>query len=82
MAAANALTAREATVKATKAKEEADVTARETAAAGLRLFDNDTELVSDPLGVPAEDPEREGQPVPPLGRRRSSNCCGPPHPDT
>lgn len=63
MAAANALTAREAAVKAAKAKEEADVTAREAAAVVLRLFDNDAELVSELLGVPAEELEREAKPV-------------------
>lgn len=63
MAAANALTAREAAAKAAKAKEEADVTAREAAAVVLRLFDNDAELVSELLGVPAEELEREAKPV-------------------
>ncbi|QKW51472.1 hypothetical protein [Streptomyces buecherae] len=63
MAAANALTAREAAVKAARAKEEADVTAREAAAVVLRLFDNDAELVSELLGVPAEELEREAKPV-------------------
>ncbi|WP_371792249.1 hypothetical protein OG285_24965 [Streptomyces sp. NBC_01471] len=63
LAAANALTAREAAVKAARAKEEADVTAREAAAVVLRLFDNDAELVSELLGVPAEDLEREAKPV-------------------
>ncbi|MFB7085766.1 hypothetical protein [Streptomyces sp. NPDC056296] len=63
VAAANALTAREAAVKAAKAKEEADVTAREAAAVVLRLFDNDAELVSELLGVPAEELEREAKPV-------------------
>ncbi|MEW1674846.1 hypothetical protein AB0O47_16590 [Streptomyces noursei] len=63
MAAANALTAREAAVKAAKAKEEADVTAREAAAVVLRLFDNDAELVSELLGIPAEALEREAKPV-------------------
>ncbi|MEU9120612.1 hypothetical protein AB0C96_12245 [Streptomyces sp. NPDC048506] len=63
MAAANALSAREAAVKAAKTKEEADVTAREAAAVVLRLFDNDAELVSELLGVPAEELEREAKPV-------------------
>ncbi|WP_162793841.1 hypothetical protein [Streptomyces paludis] len=63
MAAANVLTAREAAVKAAKAKEEADVTAREAAAVVLRLFGNDAELVSELLGVPAEELEREAKPV-------------------
>lgn len=64
MAATNALSAREAAVKAAKTKEEADATAREAAAVVLRLFDNDAELVSELLGVPAEDLEREAKPVP------------------
>ncbi|MEV7090431.1 hypothetical protein AB0O07_31905 [Streptomyces sp. NPDC093085] len=63
LAAATALTAREAAAKATKAKEEADVTAREAAAVVLRLFDGDAELVSELLGVPAEELEREAKPV-------------------
>ncbi|MFJ8953480.1 hypothetical protein ACIRO1_25535 [Streptomyces sp. NPDC102381] len=63
MAATNALTAREAAVKAAKEKEEADVAAREAAAVVLRLFDNDAELVSELLGVPAEELEREAKPV-------------------
>ncbi|MYX77644.1 hypothetical protein [Streptomyces sp. SID3915] len=63
MAATNTLTAREAAVKAAKTKEEADVTAREAAAVVLRLFDNDAELVSELLGVPAEELEREAKPV-------------------
>ncbi|NDZ77032.1 hypothetical protein G3I19_00535 [Streptomyces sp. SID10853] len=63
MAAENALTARETAVKAAKAKEEADVTAREAAAVVLRLFDNNAELVSELLGVPAEELEREAKPV-------------------
>ncbi|MFB7651456.1 MULTISPECIES: hypothetical protein [unclassified Streptomyces] len=63
MAAANALTAREAAAKAARAKEEADVTAREAATVVLRLFDSDAELVSELLGVPAEELEREAKPV-------------------
>lgn len=63
MAAGHALTAREAAAKAAKAKEEADVTAREAAAVALRLFDNDAELVSELLGVPTEELEREAKPV-------------------
>ncbi|MFE4536584.1 hypothetical protein ACFRKB_16115 [Streptomyces scopuliridis] len=63
MAAANTLTARDAAVKAAQAKEEADVTARETAAVVLRLFDNDAKLVSELLDVPAEELEREAKPV-------------------
>ncbi|MGW1123897.1 hypothetical protein [Streptomyces sp. NPDC002526] len=63
MAAATALTAREAAAAAARAKEEADTTAREAAAVVLRLFDNDAELVSELLGVPAEELEREAKPV-------------------
>ncbi|MEV8395947.1 MULTISPECIES: hypothetical protein [unclassified Streptomyces] len=63
MAAANVLTAREAAVKAAKAKDAADIEAREAAAVALRLFDNDAELVSELLGVPAEELEREAKPV-------------------
>ncbi|MBD2831812.1 hypothetical protein ID871_10165 [Streptomyces pratensis] len=63
MAAEHALITREAAVKAAKAKEEANVTAREAAAVVLRLFDNDAELVSELLGVPAEELEREAKPV-------------------
>ncbi|MER7035336.1 hypothetical protein, partial [Streptomyces albidoflavus] len=39
------------------------LTAREAAAVVLRLFDNDAELVSELLGVPAEELEREAKPV-------------------
>ncbi|MCH0566149.1 hypothetical protein [Streptomyces sp. MUM 2J] len=63
IAAANTLTAREAAAKAATAKEEADVAAREAAAVVLRLFDNDAELVSELLGVPADELEREAKPV-------------------
>ncbi|MGW0860720.1 hypothetical protein [Streptomyces sp. NPDC002690] len=63
IAAANALTAREGAVKAAKTKEKADVAAREAAAVVLRLFGNDAELVSELLGVPAEELEREAKPV-------------------
>ncbi|MFI0818245.1 hypothetical protein ACH4TX_16065 [Streptomyces sp. NPDC021098] len=63
MAAANVLATREAAVKATLAKEKADLVAREAAAVALRLFDNDAELVSGLLGVPAEELEREAKPV-------------------
>ncbi|WP_143076578.1 hypothetical protein [Streptomyces sp. MUSC 14] len=63
IAAANVLATREAAVKAARAKEEADVAAREAAAVVLRLFDNDAELVAALLGVPAEDLEREAKPV-------------------
>lgn len=63
MAAANVLTTRETAAKAARAKEEADVAAREAAAVALRLFDNDAELVAELLGVPAEELEREAKPV-------------------
>ena len=63
MAAANVLATREAAVKATLAKENADLAAREAAAVALRLFDNDAELVSGLLGFPAEELEREAKPV-------------------
>ncbi|NUQ96354.1 MAG: hypothetical protein HOY79_07230 [Streptomyces sp.] len=63
MAAANVLTMREAAAKAARAKDEADVAAREAAAVVLRLFDNDADLVADLLGVPAEELEREAKPV-------------------
>ncbi|MFF3015864.1 hypothetical protein [Streptomyces sp. NPDC057939] len=62
-AAANALTTREAAVKASKAKDDAEVAAREAAAAVLRLFNNDAELVAQLLGVEAEELEREAKPV-------------------
>lgn len=63
VAAANVLTTRETAVKAARAKDEADIAAREAVAVALRLFDNDTELVSELLGVPAEELEREAKPV-------------------
>ncbi|MBT2674614.1 hypothetical protein J7E95_28155 [Streptomyces sp. ISL-14] len=63
MAAANVLATREAAIKAARAKDEADVAAREAAAVVLRLFDNDADLVADLLGVPAEELEREAKPV-------------------
>ncbi len=63
MAAANVLTTRETATKAARAKDEADIAAREAAAVALRLFDNDTELVAKLLGVPAEELEREAKPV-------------------
>jgi hypothetical protein len=63
IAAASVLSTREAAAKAAKAKEEADVAAREAAAAALRLFDNDADLVADLLGIPAEELEREAKPV-------------------
>ena len=63
LAAGNVLTTREAAVKAALAKDEADVAAREAAAAALRLFGNDAELVAELLGVPAEELEREAKPV-------------------
>ncbi|MFD5068971.1 hypothetical protein ACFWNC_13710 [Streptomyces sp. NPDC058369] len=46
-----------------RAKEAADVAAREATAVALRLFDNDAALVSELLGVPAEELEREAKPV-------------------
>ncbi|MFC7928616.1 hypothetical protein [Streptomyces cinereoruber] len=63
MAAANVLTTRKAAADAATAKEAADIAAREAAAAALRLFDHDSALVSDLLGVPAEELEREAKPV-------------------
>ncbi|MFF9346626.1 hypothetical protein [Streptomyces sp. NPDC014734] len=63
LAAANVLATREAAVKAARAKDKADIAAREAAAVALRLFDNDAELVADLLGVPAEELEREAKPV-------------------
>ncbi|WP_188302332.1 hypothetical protein [Streptomyces sp. CBMA123] len=63
IAAANVLATRESAVRATKAKEKADIAAREAAAAVLRLFDSNAELVSALLGVPAEELEREAKPV-------------------
>lgn len=63
LAAANALTTREAAVTASKAKDDAEVAAREATAAVLRLFGNDSELVGQLLGLSAEDLEREAKPV-------------------
>lgn len=63
IAAANVLTTREAAAKAAQAKEDADVAAREAAAAALRLFDNDAKLVAELLGITAEDLERDAKPV-------------------
>jgi hypothetical protein len=63
LAATNVLTTREAAVKAERAKDEADIAAREAAAVALRLFDNDADLVAELLGVPAEELEREAKPV-------------------
>ncbi|MFF9016160.1 hypothetical protein ACF09C_24735 [Streptomyces sp. NPDC014870] len=63
LAAANALATREAAVTASKAKDDAEVAAREAAAAVLRLFNNDAELVAQLLGVTAEELEREAKPV-------------------
>lgn len=63
MAAANVLTTRETAAKAARAKDEADIAAREAAAVALRLFDNDAELVAELLGMPAEELEREAKPV-------------------
>ncbi|MEU6295339.1 hypothetical protein [Streptomyces erythrochromogenes] len=62
-AAANALATREAAVTASKAKDDAELAAREAAAAVLRLFGNDSELVGQLLGLSAEDLEREAKPV-------------------
>lgn len=63
IAAANVLSTREAAAKAAQAKEEADVAAREAAAAALRIFGNDAALVAELLGVSAEDLERDAKPV-------------------
>ncbi|MFF1906426.1 hypothetical protein [Kitasatospora sp. NPDC058218] len=63
LAASNVLAAREAAVTAAKAKEDAEIAAREAAAAVLRLFNNDAELVAQLLGVTAEELEREAKPV-------------------
>ncbi|MFJ4800164.1 hypothetical protein [Streptomyces murinus] len=63
LAAANVLSTRETAVKAARAKDEADLAAREAAAVVLRLFDNDGDLVAELLGVPAEELEREAKPV-------------------
>lgn len=63
LAAANVLSTRETAVKAARAKDEADLAAREAAAVVLRLFDNDRDLVAELLGVPAEELEREAKPV-------------------
>ncbi|GAA1231056.1 hypothetical protein GCM10009665_21820 [Kitasatospora nipponensis] len=62
-AAANALATREAATAAAKAKEDAEVAAREAAAAALRLFDNDAELVAQLIGATAEELERDAKPV-------------------
>lgn len=63
LAAANVLSARDAAAKAVLAQEKAQIAAREAVAASLRLFDGDTQLVSELLGVPAEELEREAKPV-------------------
>ncbi|ATM24859.1 hypothetical protein SMD44_p20076 (plasmid) [Streptomyces alboflavus] len=63
LAAADVLTTRNAALEAAAAKEAADAAAREAAAAALRLFGNDSELVGQLLGIPAEDLEREAKPV-------------------
>ncbi|MFD6417043.1 hypothetical protein [Streptomyces sp. NPDC060194] len=62
-AAANVLTTRKAAAKAARAKEAADVAAREATAVALRLFGNDAALVSELLGVPTEELEREAKSV-------------------
>ncbi|MCC3767284.1 hypothetical protein [Streptomyces sp. UNOC14_S4] len=63
MAAANVLTTRRTAADAAAQKEAADIAAREAAAAALRLFDHDSQLVSQLLGVPADELEREAKPV-------------------
>ncbi|MFD7579805.1 hypothetical protein [Kitasatospora sp. NPDC059817] len=62
-AAANVLAARKAAADAAKAKDDAEVAAREASAAVLRLFNNDAELVAQLLSVTAEELEREAKPV-------------------
>ncbi|MER5974514.1 hypothetical protein ABT112_33240 [Streptomyces sp. NPDC002055] len=62
-AVATVLSTREGAEKAALAKEEADLAAREAAAAALRLFDNDADLVAELLGVSAEELERDAKPV-------------------
>lgn len=61
LAATEALAAREAAVEATRVAEAAAVAAREAVAAALRLFENDAQLLSELLEVPAEDLEREAR---------------------
>lgn len=63
LAAANVLTARDAAAKAVLAQERAQVEAREAVAAALRLFDGDVQLVSELLGVPTEELEKEARAV-------------------
>lgn len=63
LAAQNALTARKAAVEAAVAKEAADRKARESTAAVLRLYDQDSELVAELLDVPAEELERDAKAV-------------------
>ncbi|RXS66150.1 hypothetical protein EST92_29055 [Streptomyces sp. TM32] len=63
MAVATVLSTRGGAEKAALAKEDADLAAREAAAAALRLFDNDAELVAELLGISAEELERDAKPV-------------------
>ncbi|MDX3387547.1 hypothetical protein PV682_39810 [Streptomyces niveiscabiei] len=63
LAAQSVLTTRKAAVEAAVAKETADREAREATAAALRLYDQDSELVADLLGVPAEELERDAKAV-------------------
>ncbi|WP_159052219.1 hypothetical protein [Streptomyces niveiscabiei] len=63
LAAQSVLTTRKAAVEAAVAKEAADRDAREATAAALRLYDQDSELVADLLGVPAEELERDAKAV-------------------
>lgn len=62
-AASRVLATRDAATKAAEAKDKAEVEAREAAAAALRLYDNDAELLAGLLDVPAEELEREAKPV-------------------
>jgi len=63
LAAQSVLIARKAAVEAAVAKEAADRKARESTAAVLRLYDQDSELVAELLGVPAEELERDAKTV-------------------
>ncbi|MER7049973.1 hypothetical protein [Streptomyces jumonjinensis] len=62
LAAEQVLTSREAAAAAARAKEKADLEAREAAAVALRLF-GDTDLVAGLLDVPADELEREAKAV-------------------